>query len=35
MKKVLLFITLLISLNSFSSINTSKGFIERRNIKKE
>ena len=35
MKKFLLFITLLISLNSFSSINTSKGFIELRNIKKE
>ena len=35
MKKILLFITLLISLNSFSSINTSKGFIELRNIKKE
>ena len=35
MKKFLLFITLLISLNSFSSINTSKGFVELRNIKKE
>ena len=35
MRKILLFITLLISLNSFSSINTSKGFIELRNIKKE
>ena len=35
MKKILLFITLLISLNSFSSINTSKGFIELKNIKKE
>ncbi len=35
MKKFLLFITLLISLNSFSSINASKGFVELRNIKKE
>lgn len=35
MKKFLLFITILISLNSFSSINTSKGFVELRNIKKE
>lgn len=35
MKKFLLFITLSISLNSFSSINTSKGFVELRNIKKE
>ena len=35
MKKFLLFITLLISLNSFSSINANKGFVELRNIKKE
>ena len=35
MKKILLSFTLLMSLNSFSSINVNKGFIELKNIKKE